>query len=189
MVYASDEPRSIPTLADALQGQTVDYLKKLAVLVSDEKNKPIRKADLIEFILRRVNGERGRLRQVEDDVHRIDDPRRGVRLVVGQLHGPRLELRGQVPQLLGDQLVGGALAHIEDVPLHRRALRPWVRLVRRRHSIRNARPGDGDIIRIQPESVDLAARMNEIAHAMRDSGHPEGSPFRCGPESRLRSSR
>lgn len=67
MVYASDEPRSIPTLADALQGQTVDYLKKLAVLVSDEKNKPIRKADLIEFILRRVNGEQGRLRQVEDD--------------------------------------------------------------------------------------------------------------------------
>lgn len=67
MVYASDEPRSIPTLADALQGQTVDYLKKLAALVSDEKNKPIRKADLIEFILRRVNGEQGRLRQVEDD--------------------------------------------------------------------------------------------------------------------------
>jgi hypothetical protein len=27
--------------------------------------------------------------------------------------------------------------------------------------------------------------MNEIAHVMRDSGHPEGSPCGCGPESRL----
>ncbi|MFO1421447.1 MAG: hypothetical protein U1F59_11045 [Candidatus Competibacteraceae bacterium] len=62
MAYAPDEPQAIPTLADALQGQTVEYLKKLAALVSDEKNKPIRKVDLVEFVLRHVNGERYRLR-------------------------------------------------------------------------------------------------------------------------------
>ena len=67
MAYASDSPQSIPTLADALQSQTVDYLKKLADLVSEEKNKPARKPDLIQFILRRVHGEPGRLRQVESD--------------------------------------------------------------------------------------------------------------------------
>lgn len=67
MVYDSDLPQSIPTLADALQSQTVDYLKKLADLVSEEKNKPVRKLDLIQFILRRVHGEPGRLRQVESD--------------------------------------------------------------------------------------------------------------------------
>ncbi|MDS4070044.1 MAG: hypothetical protein RKO24_10555, partial [Candidatus Competibacter sp.] len=67
VAYAPNEPQSIPTLADALQGQTVEYLKKIAALVSDEKNKPIRKADLVEFVLRHVNGERYRLRQVEDD--------------------------------------------------------------------------------------------------------------------------
>lgn len=67
MIYDSNEPQSIPTLADALQKQTVDYLKKLAALVSDDKNKPVRKTDLVEFILRCVNGERVRLRQVEDD--------------------------------------------------------------------------------------------------------------------------
>ncbi|MDS4021849.1 MAG: helicase-associated domain-containing protein [Candidatus Competibacter sp.] len=67
VAYAPNEPQSIPTLADALQGQTVEYLKKIAALVSDEKNKPIRKADLVEFVLRHVNGERYRLRQFEDD--------------------------------------------------------------------------------------------------------------------------
>lgn len=50
MVYASDSPQSISTLADALQSQTVDYLKKLADLVSEERNKPVRKPDSIQFI-------------------------------------------------------------------------------------------------------------------------------------------
>lgn len=33
--YAADERPSYPTLTDALQTYTVDYLKKLAVLASD----------------------------------------------------------------------------------------------------------------------------------------------------------
>ena len=65
--YTADERPSYATLTDALQTYTVDYLKKLAVLASDAKNKPTRKADLIQFIVRHVNCEPGRLRQVEDD--------------------------------------------------------------------------------------------------------------------------
>jgi len=67
MAYASNEPQSIPTLAAALQNQTVDNLKKFAALVNDAETKPARKADLIAFILRHTDGELGRLRQVEDD--------------------------------------------------------------------------------------------------------------------------
>ena len=67
MPYIADERPSYPTLTDALQQYTVDYLKKLAVLASDDKNKPTRKADLIQFIVRHLNCEPGRLRQVEDD--------------------------------------------------------------------------------------------------------------------------
>ena len=67
MAYASNEPQSIPTLAAALQNQTVDNLKKFAALVNDAETKPARKADLIAFILRHTDSELGRLRQVEDD--------------------------------------------------------------------------------------------------------------------------
>ena len=61
------EPQSIATLADAVQKQSVDYLKKIAALISDEKNKPVRKADLIAFVQQRLSVEPGRLRQTADD--------------------------------------------------------------------------------------------------------------------------
>ena len=61
------EPQSIATLADAIQKQSVDYLKKIAALISDEKNKPVRKADLIAFVRQRLSVEPGRLRQTADD--------------------------------------------------------------------------------------------------------------------------
>ena len=61
------EPQSIATLADAIQKQSVDYLKKIAALISDEKNKPVRKADLITFVRQRLSVEPGRLRQTADD--------------------------------------------------------------------------------------------------------------------------
>ena len=56
--YIQNEPQSIPTLADALQSLTVDALKKLAALVGDGRNLPVRKADLIEYIRKRTEGER-----------------------------------------------------------------------------------------------------------------------------------
>ena len=61
------EPQSIATVADAIQKQSVDYLKKIAALISDEKNKPVRKADLIAFVRQRLSVEPGRLRQTTDD--------------------------------------------------------------------------------------------------------------------------
>jgi hypothetical protein len=66
MAFAN-EPESILTLTDALQQQKVDDLKKLAALASDEKNRPVRKPDLIAFIQRHVNCPPGQLRQVESD--------------------------------------------------------------------------------------------------------------------------
>lgn len=67
MAYSKNDLLSIPTLTDALQSYTVDYLKKLAALASDDKYKPTRKADLIALILRKINCEPGQLRQVEND--------------------------------------------------------------------------------------------------------------------------
>ena len=61
------ELQSIATLADAVQKQTVDYLQKIAALISDEKNKPVRKADLVNFIRQRLSIEPGRLRQNADE--------------------------------------------------------------------------------------------------------------------------
>jgi hypothetical protein len=50
--------QSIPTLASALQNETVDTLKSLARLVSSEKGQPIRKAELVDFIERYLEGEK-----------------------------------------------------------------------------------------------------------------------------------
>jgi hypothetical protein len=40
MAYSKNDLLSIPTLADALQSYTVDYLKKLAALASDDNINP-----------------------------------------------------------------------------------------------------------------------------------------------------
>lgn len=57
MAYFNNEPESILTLGDALQQCSVDDLKKLAALASDEKGKPTRKPDLIAFIQRQVESD------------------------------------------------------------------------------------------------------------------------------------
>jgi hypothetical protein len=66
MIYNA-QPLSISAFADALQQQSVDDLKKIAAQISDEKNKPVRKADLIELIRRQLSIDPGRLRQIEND--------------------------------------------------------------------------------------------------------------------------
>ncbi|MCC6133916.1 MAG: hypothetical protein LM550_12010 [Candidatus Contendobacter sp.] len=57
----------IPAFADALQQQSVDDLKKIAAQISDEKNRLVRKADLVNFIRQQLSIDPGRLRQVEND--------------------------------------------------------------------------------------------------------------------------
>jgi hypothetical protein len=50
--------QSIPTLTTALQNETVDTLKSLARLLSSDKGQPIRKAELVDFIGRHLEGEK-----------------------------------------------------------------------------------------------------------------------------------
>jgi len=68
MAYDSDErPAAIQTLVAALQNHTVDTLKRLAAVLSDEKNKPVRKPDLVELVRSRVMGPPDRTPPIDDD--------------------------------------------------------------------------------------------------------------------------
>lgn len=67
MPYYSNQPQPIATLAEALQAHTVDSLKKLAPVLSQEKA-PTRKAELAAFIQRHLEGSE--LRSVWD---RLDE--------------------------------------------------------------------------------------------------------------------
>ena len=58
MAYSQRDLPNLPTLDLALQGESADSLKKLAAIVSSEKHKPTRKAELVEFIQRQVAGDR-----------------------------------------------------------------------------------------------------------------------------------
>ncbi len=58
MPYSQNQPTPLPTLAAALQYQTVDQLKMLAVLFSTDQRRPTRKAELIEFIQQHTEGDK-----------------------------------------------------------------------------------------------------------------------------------
>lgn len=131
MIYVSDErPRTIATLADALQRKTVDHLKKLAVVLSDEKNKPVRKPDLVEFIRSRVMGAPDRTPQIEADPLRVFWRRLNAlqqAAVAEIVHGPdaffdaeRFQAKyGRVPDLLqGDYYGYQQTASLLDLVVH-----------------------------------------------------------------------
>lgn len=68
MPYYRNQPQPILTLAEALQAQTVDSLKKLAPVLSREKA-PTRKAELIIFIQRHLEGSE--LRSIWDQLDEL----------------------------------------------------------------------------------------------------------------------
>lgn len=55
--YSQADRTSIPDLHTALYDNTVDSLKTLAALLAPGTKKPIRKADLVDFIERRLSGD------------------------------------------------------------------------------------------------------------------------------------
>jgi hypothetical protein len=64
-------------MEDSLQSRTVDELKKLANLLSEEKNKPTRKAELIAFIQRQLQGSNLRATWEKlDELRRMDEFKR-----------------------------------------------------------------------------------------------------------------
>ena len=58
MPYSQDQQNPIPTFAAALQNETVNELKALAALAGTEQPRPIRKAELVEYILRHTEGDK-----------------------------------------------------------------------------------------------------------------------------------
>src|SRR5512143_2615196 len=58
MPYSPHQQNPIPTLAAALHAETVNELKALAALASTDHPRPIRKAELVDYILRHTEGDK-----------------------------------------------------------------------------------------------------------------------------------